>query len=71
MRYQRDFNGYPTYSVMPDSLELVSTFSDVGRQPEIAMAANKPEVVITHDVTRLVPSLALYVCERSHFHFFS
>ena len=46
MRYQRDFNGYPTFSAMPDSLELVPTFSDVGQQPEIAMAANKPEVVI-------------------------
>src|SRR5208282_2998990 len=34
---------------MPDSLELVPTLSDVGRQPEIAMAANKPEVVITRE----------------------
>ena len=30
-------------------LELVPTLSDVGRQPEIAMAANKPEVVITQE----------------------
>ena len=32
---------------MADSLELVPTLSDVGRQPEIEMAACKPEVVIT------------------------
>ena len=32
---------------MADLLELVPTLSDVGRQREIAMAANKPEVVIT------------------------
>ena len=34
---------------MADSLELVPTLSDVGRQPEIAMAAYKPEVVITQE----------------------
>ena len=32
---------------MPDSFELVPTLSNFGRQPEIAMAAYKPEVVIT------------------------
>ena len=32
---------------MADLLELVPTLSDVGRQQEIAMAAYKPEVVIT------------------------
>ena len=32
---------------MADSLKLVPTLPDVGRQPEIAMAAYKPEVVIT------------------------
>ena len=39
---------------MSDSLELVPTLSDVGRQPEIAMAAYKPEVVIPqerHDIS--------------------
>ena len=36
-----------TFSATPDSLELVLTLSDVGQQPEIAMAAYKPEVVIT------------------------
>src|SRR5208282_1770973 len=34
---------------IPDSLELVPTLSDVGRHPEIAMAAYKPEVVITRE----------------------
>ena len=34
---------------MADSLELVPTLSDVGRQQEIAMAAYKPEVVITQE----------------------
>ena len=34
---------------MADSLELVMTLSDVGQQPELAMAANKPEVVITQE----------------------
>ena len=29
------------FSVMADSMELVSTLCDVGRQPEIAMAAYK------------------------------
>src|SRR5208282_4987185 len=47
MRYRRDFNGYSTFSAMPDSLELAPTLSDVGRHPEIAMAADKPKVVIT------------------------
>jgi hypothetical protein len=37
---------------MADSLELVQTLSDVGWQPEIAMAANKPEVVITQNGMR-------------------
>ena len=39
---------------MADSLELVPTLSDVGRLPEIAMAAYKPEVVIAqerHDIS--------------------
>src|SRR5208282_4850730 len=49
MRYRRDFNGYSTFSATPDSLELASTLSDVGRHPEIAMAAYKPEVVITRE----------------------
>src|SRR5208282_2598043 len=49
MRYQRDFKAYPTFSAMPDSLELAPTLSDVGRHPEIAMAAYKPEVVITRE----------------------
>ena len=49
MGRQRNFNGYPTFSAMADSLELVPTLSDVGRQPEIAMTVNKPEVVITHE----------------------
>src|SRR5208282_568158 len=49
MIYQRDFNGYPTFSAMPDSLELGPTLSDVGRHPEIAMAPYKPEVVITRE----------------------
>jgi hypothetical protein len=30
-------------------MELVPTLSDVGRHPEMAMAASKPEVVITHE----------------------
>ena len=34
---------------MADTLELVPTLPDVGRQPEIAMAAYKPEVVITQE----------------------
>ena len=34
---------------MADSLELAPTLPDVGRQPEIAMAACKPEVVITQE----------------------
>src|SRR5271157_1321168 len=34
---------------MPDSLELALTLSDVGRHPKIAMAAYKPEVVITRE----------------------
>ena len=38
---------YPTFSA--DSLKLVPTLSDVGRQPEIAMAACTPEVVITQE----------------------
>src|SRR5208282_1550106 len=49
MRYRRDFNGYSTFSAMPDSLELAPTLSDVGRHPKIAMAAYKPEVVITRE----------------------
>jgi hypothetical protein len=32
---------------MTDLLELVTTLSDADRHPEIAMAAYKPEVVIT------------------------
>ena len=36
---------YPTFSAIADSLELIPTLSEVGRQPEIAMAAYKPEVV--------------------------
>ena len=39
----------PTFSTMAESLELVPTLSDVGRQPEIAMSAYKPEVVITQE----------------------
>ena len=53
MGQQRIFNGYPTFSAMADSMELVPTISYVGRQPEIAMAVKKPEVVITqerHDI---------------------
>ena len=46
MREQQNLNGYPH---MADSMELVLTLSDVGRQPEIAMASNKPEVVITQE----------------------
>ena len=34
---------------MADSMELVSTLCDVGRQPEIAMVAYKPELVITQE----------------------
>ena len=34
---------------MAESLELVPTLSDVGRLPEIAMAAYKPEVLITQE----------------------
>src|SRR5208282_1760632 len=49
MIYRRDFNGSSTFSAMPDSLELVPTLSDGGRHPEIAMAAYKPEVVITRE----------------------
>ena len=49
MGRQRNFNGYPTFSAMTDSMELVPALSDVGRQPKKAMAANKPEVVITHE----------------------
>src|SRR5208282_2595874 len=49
MRYQRDLKAYPTVSAMPDSLGLAPTLSDVGRHPEIAMAAYKPEVVITQE----------------------
>ena len=32
---------------MADLPKLVPTLSDVGQQPEIAMAAYKPEIVIT------------------------
>ena len=39
----------PTFSARSDSLKLVPTFSDVGRQPDIAMAAYKPEEVITQE----------------------
>src|SRR5208282_5428735 len=46
MRYQQDLKAYPTFSTMADLLELVPTLSDVGRHPEIAIAAYKPEVVI-------------------------
>src|SRR5208282_4382123 len=49
MRYQQDLKAYPTFSTMADLLELVPTLSDVGRHPEIAMAAYKPEVVITRE----------------------
>ena len=34
---------------MADLLELVATLSDLGRRPEIAMGAYKPEVVITQE----------------------
>jgi len=34
---------------MLDSMELVLTLSDVGRHPEIAMAAKKPEAVISRE----------------------
>ena len=50
MRYQRDLKAYPTFSAMPDSLEMALTLSDVGRHPEIAMAAYKLEVVITREL---------------------
>ena len=50
---ERDANGIstatPTFSTMPDSFEVLPTLSDVGRQPEIAMAAYKQEVVITQE----------------------
>ena len=39
----------PTFSTMADSLELVSTLYDVGRRPEKAMSAYKPEVVINQE----------------------
>src|SRR5208282_2797706 len=41
--------GTPTFAATPDSLELAPTLSDVSRHPEIAMAAYKPEVVITQE----------------------
>jgi hypothetical protein len=34
---------------MADSLELAPTLSDIGRHPEIVMAAYKPEAVITQE----------------------
>jgi len=34
---------------MLELLELISILPDVGRQLEIAMAVNIPEVVITHE----------------------
>ena len=34
---------------MAESLELIATLFDVERQPEIAMSANNPEVVITQE----------------------
>ena len=49
MRQQRNLKGYPTFLTMAESQELVSTLSDVGPQPEIAMTAYKPEVVITQE----------------------
>ena len=49
MSYQRDFNGYYTFLTTPNTLEPSSTLSDVGRHPEIAMAAYKPEVAITQE----------------------
>jgi hypothetical protein len=49
MTWQRNLNGYPTFSATAISLELVPALSNVGRQPEIAMAAYKPEVVITQE----------------------
>ena len=33
--------------ITPNTLELSSTLSDVGRQPEISMAVYTPEVAIT------------------------
>ena len=58
---------------MPDSSELVPTLSDVGRHPEIAMAAYKPEVVITrerHEISarfQRLPHLSYnYVRFRDH-----
>ena len=33
MRQKRNLKGYPTFSTMADSLELVPTLSDVGQQP--------------------------------------
>ena len=34
---------------MAESLELIPTLPDVGRQPEIAISAYKPDVVITQE----------------------
>jgi hypothetical protein len=50
--WQQNLNGCPTFSATANSLELVPTLSDVGRQPEIAMAAYKPEVVILRNYMR-------------------
>ena len=33
MRYERDFNEFNTFSTKPNTLELSSTLSDVGRHP--------------------------------------
>ena len=47
----------PTFSNMPDAMELFPTMSDAGRHPEMAMAANKPEVVTSVNVgTRSIVS---------------
>ena len=39
----------PTFSAVADSMELVPTLCDVGRHPQIAMTACKPDIVITQE----------------------
>ena len=51
LRTERDINevltAIPTFSTRPYSMELISISSDVGRLPEINMAAIKPEEVVS------------------------
>ena len=44
MTYQQNSNGYTHISTMPDSMETLSTLSDVDRLLELKMADYKPEV---------------------------